>query len=247
MATYTIVKPGRLGLSAVRAELLNRGPDSFGQDLQEISAALKADGEEALAQARELLQAAQLLLREEQQRLVALAPGDLRAAALDRAATLTLRHVQALRQLSARAAIRPPRVQRGEALLHGRVTDELDRAAGPLTVTLADARGRPVPDIAPATVDATGYYALVVPAEVVARLGAEARLSLVLSHGEDKVTPKLEPVALAGGVRVVDVKLDPAALGKLRLRPAADTPARPRPPAQPPATPPRKPRGPAKE
>jgi hypothetical protein len=235
MASYTIVKPGRLDLQAVRIELLNRGPESFEQDLREIVTAMQADREDALAQARELLLAAQLLLQEEGARLEQLAPGpgELRVAALRQAALQTLRQADELQQWRVAAAIRPPTLARGEVLVHGRVTDDQARGTGLVTVALADGKGRLVPEVPPARAGANRYYARGVPAAVAAQLPAEAKLGVVVSHGEQKVQPRLEPLSLGGGgVKVADVRLDAAALERLKLRvpvvaPAPASPARP--------------------
>lgn len=203
----------------VNAALLNRGEASFKDDLQTLTEALQADRRLALEQVRELHLAAQLLMRAESLRLGRLDPQDPRIAALEDGAERAGLQSQQLLQEAAVAAVRVPMVKKTEALLHGRLLDEAGHPAAGVTVTLVDDQGHPVDDVAPVEADAAGYYALVVPAEVAARLPPEARYTVALDHGAERVTPPLEARPLgAGVVSAGDLVLDAAALDTLHLR-----------------------------
>lgn len=220
MATH--LNPSLVGAftrERLRADILNRGEDSFQHDLQEITEALQADRRHALETARRLQLGALLLMQGEAARLSAFAPRDVRVAALREGAARALEQSELLGDEAAVAAVRVPRVRVTEALLHGRVTDDASRPAGPLTVTLVDAQGKPVEGVEPVEADSAGYYALVVPAEVASTLPEEGRYTVSLGHGEDRVAPHLEPQPIAAGVvQLKDVALSDAELKKLKLR-----------------------------
>ncbi len=223
--------PARAAFAPERApvDLLNRGEPSFRHDLQELTEAIQADRRIALEQARQLQLAAQLLLQDEAARLGRLDPQDLRAAAMAEGASRARAQATQLQQEARLAAVRVPMVRKTEALLHGRVTDEAGAPAGPLTVTLVDARGEAVEGVAPVEADAAGYYALVVPAEVASHLPAEGRYAVSLAHGGAHLSPPMEPQPLSAGmVGFQPVALDAADLRRLHLReafPAAPSPA----------------------
>ena len=209
-----LYRPGRL-----RADLLNRGEASFKGDLQEIVEALQADRQQSLEATRQLQLGAQLMLQAEAARLAALTPNDPRIAGLRAGAARALEQSQLLANEAALAAVRVPLVRKTEALLHGRVTDDANRPAGPVTVTLVDANGKPVDGVAPVEADSAGYYALVVPAEVAAKLPADARYAVALQHGAERVDPHFEPQPLkAGAVHLQDVTLSEDELKKLKVR-----------------------------
>ena len=220
MATYSFIDSNRLiGLERPPIEIVNRGEASFKADLLEVFEGVQADRTAMLAQVRELQLAAQLLLDAEAQRIAAFAPDDDRVAALTASGRTILDRVGMLDQEVEVATVRVPMVKKTEALLHGRITDDGNRAVGPVTVTLTDEKGTPVPGVAPVEVDSAGYYALVVPAEVAASVGADRKLSLVVSNGAERVPAGVAPLTLgAGTVKLQDVQLPAAALDTLKLR-----------------------------
>lgn len=220
MATYTFIDANRLiGLERPPIEIVNRGESSFKADLEEIFEGIQTDRTAMLAQVRELQLAAQLLLDVESQRIAAIAPDDDRVAVLAGSGRTILDRVEMLDQEVEVATIRMPMVKKTEALLHGRITDGANRTAGPVTVTLVDENGKPVPGVPPVEVDASGYYALVVPADVAAEVGADRKLSLVISSGAERVPAGVAPLTLgAGTVKLQDVQLPASALDTLKLR-----------------------------
>lgn len=229
---HGLYQPERL-----RADLLNRGEASFKGDLQEIVEALQSDRQQSLEVVRHLHLGAQLLLQGEAARLAARAPDDPRIAALRAGAARAIDQSQLLADEATLASVRIPLVRKTEALLHGRVTDDANRPAGPLTVTLVDEVGKPVEGVAPVEADSAGYYALVVPADVASRLPAAGRYAVALQHGAERLAPRFEPQPLkAGAVHLEDVTLSEEDLRKLKVR--AEFPElRPRqaPPAKAPA------------
>ncbi len=211
---HHIYRPERL-----RTNLANRGEATFKGDLQEIVEALQADRRQSLEATRRMHLAAQLLLQGEAARLAAFAPDDLRVAALRAGAARAVEQSQFLADEAALAAVRIPMVRKTEALMHGRVTDDANRPAGPVTVTLVDAAGKPVEGVAPVAADSAGYYALVVPAEVAARLPQDARYAVAVQHGAERIAPRFEAQPLkAGAVHLQDVALTDEQLKKLKVR-----------------------------
>lgn len=233
---HTLYRPERL-----RTEVLNRGEATFKSDLQEIVEALQADRQQSLEGTRRMHLAAQLLLQGEAARLAAFSPHDPRIAALREGAARAIEQSQLLDHEVALAGVRIPMVRKTEALMHGRVTDDANLPAGPVTVTLVDDHGKPVEGVAAVEADSAGYYALVVPAEVAARLPAEGRYAVQLAHGAESMAPRFEPQPLKPGeAHLQDITLTDAELRKLKVR--SDFPElRPRT-----ATPPRSPAKPAK-
>jgi hypothetical protein len=222
MATYTFNRSS-LQLDRSTIKVLNTGEDSFKHDLQQLYEGVQADRAEMLAQVRELQLAAQLVLGAESARIAARAPLDPRAEALAQSAAVALARSEALEQEIDIASIRVPMIKKTEALVHGRITDAVDRTAGPVTVTLADEQGREVPGVAPVEVDSAGYYALVVPPEAAATLGEDAKLKVIVSSGAERVAPTTAPIILKpGAVLVHDVKLNDGELGTLKLRTVFD-------------------------
>ncbi len=220
MATFSFTDPNRLiGIERPPIEVINRGESSFKADLLSVYEGIQADRTAMLAQVRELQLAAQLLLDAEAGRLAAVAPGDDRIAVLLASGRKILDRVDMIDTEVDVAITRVPMVTKTEALLHGRITDDANRAAGPVTVTLTDEKGTPVPGVAPVEVDSAGYYAIVVPADVAAWVGADKKLGLVVSNGAEKVPASVAPLTLAAGtVLLQDVQLPASALDTLRLR-----------------------------
>lgn len=219
MATFTIGAGNLLDLERQKIEILNRGEASFKHDLQEITEGVQADRAAALLQSRELQLAAQLVFQAEAARIARFAPDDLRVAAFTRGGQQALERAEVLEREATLASVRVPMVKKTEALLHGRVTDEQDRAAGPVTVTLVDAHGKAVAGVAPVEADSAGYYALVVPAEVAANLPADSTFAVALAHGEERIPPTTEAISLTAGiVRLQDIRLNENDLQGLKLR-----------------------------
>lgn len=211
---HTLYRPERL-----RANLANRGEATFKGDLQEIVEALQADRQQSLDATRHLHLAAQLLLQGEAARLAAFTPGDPRIAALRAGAARAVEQSQFLAEEAALAGVRIPMVRKTEALMHGRVTDDANRPAGPVTVTLVGADGQPVEGVAAVEADSAGYYALIVPAEVAARLPADGRYAVSVQHGAERIAPRFEPQPLkAGAVHLQDLTLTDEELRKLKVR-----------------------------
>lgn len=220
MATFAFTDPNRLiGIERPPVEIINRGEASFKADLLEVYEGIQTDRTAMLAQVRELQLAAQLLLDAEARRIAVFAPNDDRIVALVASGQTILDRVEMIDQEVDVAITRVPMVTKTEALLHGRITDDTNRAAGPVTVTLTDEKGTPVPGVAPVEVDSAGYYAIVVPADVAAAVGADRKLGLVVSNGAEKVAASVAPLTLAAGVvQLQDVQLPSAALDLLKLR-----------------------------
>ena len=218
MATLNVNAADLFALQRQKITLLNRGERSFKHDLQEITEGIQADRTAALLHSRELQLAAQLLLQAEAGRIAAFAPGDLRVAAFAGGARGALDRAELLDNEASLASVRVPMVKKTEALLHGRITDELDRAAGPVTVTLVDARGTAVAGVGPVEADSAGYYALIVPAEVAAKLPPDSTFSVLLAHGGERTPSKTEPVLLTAGiVEFKDIRLSEKELQLLKL------------------------------
>ncbi|MEO8525990.1 MAG: hypothetical protein ABI460_14795 [Caldimonas sp.] len=220
MATYSFIGANQLiGIAQPPIEVINRGESSFKADLLSVYEGIQTDRTTMLAQVRELQLAAQLLLDAEAKRIAVFAPNDDRIAALVASGQTILDRVGMLDAEVDVATTRVPMVTKTEALLHGRITDDANRSAGPVTVTLTDEKGTPVPGVAPVEVDSAGYYAIVVPADVAAAVGADRKLGLVVSNGADRVAAGVAPLTLsAGTVQVQDVQLPASALDALRLR-----------------------------
>ena len=220
MATFSFTDPNRLiGIERPPIEVINRGENSFKSDLVSIYEGIQTDRTAMLAEVRELQLAAQLLLDAEARRIAVFAPDDDRIALLVASGRTILDRVDMLDQEVDVATTRVPMATKTEAMLHGRITDDTNRAAGPVTVTLTDEKGTPVPGVAPVEVDSAGYYAIVVPADVAASVGADRKLGLVISNGAERVPAGVGPLTLgAGTVMVQDVLLPTAALDTLKLR-----------------------------
>jgi hypothetical protein len=220
MATFSFTDPNRLiGIERPPIEVINRGENSFKSDLVSIYEGIQTDRTAMLAEVRELQLAAQLLLDAEARRIAVFTPDDDRIALLVASGRTILARVDMLDQEVDVATTRVPMATKTEAMLHGRITDDTNRAAGQVTVTLTDEKGTPVPGVAPVEVDSAGYYAIVVPADVAAAVGTDKKLGLVISNGAERVPAPVAPLTIAvGTVAVQDVQLPGSALDTLKLR-----------------------------
>jgi hypothetical protein len=204
-------------------QILNRGVETAKHDTQEIHEALQAERGQVLDQVRALQLAARLLVQAEARRLAARRPDDQRVATLrqvDRTVQARIALLDTEREV---AAIRVPPVSKTEALVHGRITDEAQRAAGRVSVVLVGADGRAVQGVNAVEVDDSGYYAFVIDAQTAATLGADTPLSVAVQRGEATVVPASTAgfTLATGAVSVKDVALSKADLEKLQLRNAA--------------------------
>jgi len=204
--------------------ILNHGIDSAKHDTQEIFESLQAERSRALTLVRDLQLAARLLMQAEARRLGSkygdAATVDARIAKLA-AGERTLRdRVAVLDTEQEVAAIRVPPVAKTDALIHGRITDDAERAAGRVTVTLVRADGSAVPGVKPVVVDDAGYYAFVIDPQASAAVGANEKLSVAVQRGESTVVPSSSAgfTLASGAVAVKDVALNEAELQKLQLR-----------------------------
>lgn len=201
-------------------KFVNTGIDSVKHDLQELVEGAQAERGALLGRLREAQLAARLLIQAEGQRLAKRAPNDPRLpklAAIDR---VVRERIGVLDTEVEIAAIRIPAVTRDDALVHGRVSDSAQRAAGDLTAVLVRADGTPVEGVAPVAVDAFGYYAFVVGADRAAAIGTDAKLSVQLKRDDASVTPASAAGFTLGTAKVAvrDVVLSDSELSRLHLR-----------------------------
>jgi hypothetical protein len=201
-------------------KILNRGADSAKSDTQELYEALQAERSGVLNHVRELQLATRLLLQAEARRLAQKDATDPRLATLAlQQNTLRDRIVVLDTELEV-AAIRTPTVSKTDTLIHGRIADDNNRAAGAVTVLLMRADGRPLDGVKPVSVDDSGYYAFVLDATASANLQSGEKLTLALRRGENTVVPAASSgfVLAKGAVAVQDVALSDAELRRLQLR-----------------------------
>jgi hypothetical protein len=223
MATFTF-KRDTLFTAALQQRptisIGNRGATSFKPDLQEVWEGVQADRAEMLDQVRGLQLAAQLLMQGESRRLAALFTDDDRVELLAAAAGRVADRIGVLDEEIGIAGVRVPMVKKTEALLNGRITDGARQAAGLVKVALADERGQLLAGVEPVEVDPSGYYAIIVPADVAASLGPDRKLGLLLMHEEVRVPAPVAPLMVGSGViQVQDVSLSGELLDRLKLRP----------------------------
>lgn len=204
-------------------KILNRGAESAKSDTQELVEGLQQRRTEALTQVRNLQLAARLLAQAEAGRLAQKNPRDVRLAALDGVQSTLRDRVTVLDTELEVAAIRVPPVSKTDTLVHGRVTDDVNRATGKTTVTLVRADGRPVEGVKPVVADEAGYYAFVIDPQTAAQLPADEKLSVAVTEGETTVVPVASGSFTlgAGKVQVKDLALTDAELKRLNLRDAA--------------------------
>lgn len=206
-----------LGGRPATVTVLNRGDKSFKQDLQAITEGLQSGRSEQLQQAREQQLAAQLLLTAEAQRLARRDPRDRRAAALLAGAQQALERARVLDEEAELSLIRVPLVRKTEALLHGRISDETGRPVAGLQVSLRLGK-ESLPGLAPVESDSAGYYALLLSAELAARLDPKSELVLRLAHGQQQLEPAIGALSLGRGeVRPCDLVLSADELKRLGL------------------------------
>ena len=200
--------------------ILNIGIESAKHDTQELFEAGQAERSRLLTQVRDLQLATRLLVQAEARRLALRSPDDARISRLmttertlrDRAAVLGS-------ELEV-AAIRVPPVSKTDTLVHGRITDDAQRAPGRLTAMLVRADGSALEGVKPVEVDDAGYYAFVIDPATAASLGGQDRLSVTLQRGDKHVAPTAASnfTLKAGTVAVKDVALGDAELRRLSLR-----------------------------
>lgn len=221
--------------------ILNNGVDTAKHDTQEIFEGLQAERSRMVTQVRDLQLAARLLLQAEARRLAGRGGMDARVATLAGIERTVRDRVAVLDTEQEVAAIRVPPVAKTDALIHGRITDDAERAAGRVTVTLVRADGSPVAGVKPVALDDAGYYAFVIDPQTAAALGANEKLSVAVQRGDSFVVPGASAgfTLASGAATVKDVALNDAELQKLQLRakvaaPAAAEPKRtaPRPAAK---------------
>ena len=223
--------------------LFNAGKDSFEKDLAASYEALQQQRGTLLAAAVDVQLALRQLAALEARRLAAKRGAqDPSLETLGDRVDALLARANALAVERDIAAIRTPPVTKAGTLIHGRITDADLRSAGRVTVRLVDEKGKEVAGAPAVEVDDAGYYALSLPQETVAALGA-TRLSIVLESGGDRLAPAAaRPFVVAPGATILqEAALGAAELEKLKLRlPPGDAPA----PDKRPDKPPTRPKGP---
>jgi hypothetical protein len=200
--------------------ILNNGIESAKHDTQELFEANQAERSRLLASVRDLQLATRLLVQAEAQRLAARSPGDARINRLA-ATERTLRdRVAVLGSELEVAAIRVPPVSKTDTLVHGRITDDAQRAPGRVTALLVRADGSALEGVRPVEVDDAGYYAFVIEPAAAAKLTEQDKLSVVVQRGDMHVAPAAASnfTLKAGTVAVKDVALVDAELRRLQLR-----------------------------
>jgi hypothetical protein len=201
-------------------KILNNGFESAKHDTQELFEANQAERSRLLASVRDLQLATRLLVQAEAQRLAVRSPGDARISRLV-ATERTLRdRVAVLGTELEVAAIRVPPVSKTDTLVHGRITDDAQRAPGRVTAMLVRADGSALQGVKPVEVDEAGYYAFVVDPATAATLTEQDKLSVVVQRGDMHVAPTAASnfTLKAGTVAVKDVALGDAELRRLQLR-----------------------------
>lgn len=201
-------------------KILNTGIDTAKHDTQEIYEALQAERSGLLGHTRDLQLAARLLIQAEGQRLTKQNPADARVAKLAAIEQLVRARVTVLDTELEVAAIRVPPVTKTDALVHGRITDDAQKAAGRVSVMLVRADGRPLAGVKPVELDDSGYFAFVIDPQTAATLTPTDKLSVVVQRGDATVVPSAAAgfTLSAGTVAVKDVALNDAELRKLQLR-----------------------------
>jgi hypothetical protein len=157
---------------------------------------------ELLQQMRNMQAAYRVLLQHETERLKQ-AYGEDHPQVLEMQDRLN-RNLTLVEKLEAEDQVRQIHVQESgekESLIHGRVTDESSRGLIGFTVELTDQTGRDL-GIAQARVDATGYFAVLIPEEQVDRLASEkTRIYLTIKNRKGEICER-RPVYQAVGADV---------------------------------------------
>ena len=94
--------------------------------------------------------------------------------------------------------------EENQTLIHGRVVDERSRGVGGLVVSISDEEGRTLTPFGRAETDASGYYALVVDPDALARVSEAARegVFLTVRTGRGEIVhQEFEPLTIAEGDR----------------------------------------------
>lgn len=200
--------------------ILNLGIDSAKHDTQELFEANQAERSHLLASVRDLQLATRLLVQVEARRLAARSPGDLRIKGLIATERTLRERVAVLGTELQVAAIRVPPVSKTDTLVHGRITDDAQRAPGRVTAMLVRADGSALEGVKPVEVDDAGYYAFVIDPATAATLSEQDKLSVVVQRGDLHVAPSATSnfTLKAGTVAVKDVALGDAELRRLQLR-----------------------------
>ncbi|MEO6280499.1 hypothetical protein [Roseateles sp.] len=214
-------------------KLINHGITSAKHDLQELIEGAQAERSVNLDHLRSLQLASQLLVQREAQRLARRNTGDVRIARLGEIERKLRERVGVLDTEREVAAIRVPPVTKTGALIHGRVTDSTQRAAGPMNAVLVKADGKPVEGVPSVKIDESGYYAFVLDEKQTAALGDGAKLQVVLQSADAKIAPAstADITLKAGTVVAKDVVLSTRDIDELKLRPhaKAEDPGSPKP------------------
>ncbi len=211
--------------------LLNRGSDSFDDDAGELLNGLQQRRSELIGEIVDVHLGIGLLTGMEAERLAQKQGADPRVPILRAHAEASLARVDALSVERDIATVRTPSPPAGGAVVHGRLTDVAQHAAGRITVVLVGDKQQPVAE--PVESDEAGYYAFVLKPETVTAIGG-TKLTIMLRDGTTQVVPAAaaaKPFTIAAGATAQqDVALSTAELEKLRLRaPIVDRPV----PAQP--------------
>jgi predicted flap endonuclease-1-like 5' DNA nuclease len=102
------------------------------------------------------------------------------------------------------AGIEAAEVEENQTLIHGRVVDEQSRGVGGLFVSISDEEGRTLTPFGRYETDASGYYALVVDPDALARVSEATREGVFLTvstrQGE-VVHSEFDPLTIAEGDR----------------------------------------------
>jgi hypothetical protein len=194
------------------------------QDLQAALGRIESDRLKALTNLKEIQVVSQVLLQREADRLSRKLGKD-----HPRARQLTARlkgnrdFVGAIEVELEVARIRVPEVGASDVLIHGRVADENNRGLTGLNVVVEDEAGETIARLGTAKTDASGYYALRVDEDTLARLSEAERtggyLTVRNSAGE-VVQRESKPLDLAPGGRVVlNIPLRRESVEVLRERP----------------------------
>jgi len=213
--------------------IMNIGIESAKHDTQELFEANQAERSRLLASVRDLQLATRLLVQVEAQRLAVRAPGDARIGRLAATERTLRERVSVLGTEMEVAAIRVPPVSKTDTLVHGRITDDAQRAPGRVTAMLVRADGSALEGVKAVEVDDAGYYAFVIDPAAAAKLTEQDKLSVVVQRGDMHVAPTAASnfTLKAGTVAVKDVALGDAELKRLQLRGDVSVKAAAAPPA----------------
>jgi hypothetical protein len=216
--------------------IINSGSDdTFVNDASELLEGLQQQRSELIDGIVDVHLGIGLLIGLEADRLAQKQTDDPRVPILRAHAEASLARVDALSIERDIAAVRVPSPPANGAVVHGRLTDDAQHAAGSITVVLVDEKQQPV--TAPVASDESGYYAFVLDAATVTAIGNK-KLAVMLQDDRTNVVPKAAPVTIGAGTTAQrDLALSTAELEQLRLRAQVldqPVPAEPQPPERPP-------------